>query len=213
MKRSTGENDRLPIFTKRFRELQGDRTNTEFADYLGISRQTVGFYCNGDRIPDAQILRDIAKKCNVSSDWLLGLTDIRNPDANIAFALQCLGLSDSSAKTLLAIKKDSESKNLPESAKLLSSTLDKLLTNSNVIILLLNIQRYIDVYKKVVSYDEFGLRDEYVKCLEFEGISLYDFDILRIKFESISDELKRIVDQIADNECLQRDCAPQFRGP
>lgn len=213
MKRSTGENDRLPIFTKRFRKLQGERTNTEFADYLGISRQTVGFYCNGDRIPDAQILRDIAKKCNVSSDWLLGLTDIQNPDANFAFALQCLGLSDSSAKTLLAMKKDSESKNLPESAKLLSSTLDKLLTNSNVIILLLNIQRYIDVYKKVVSYDEFGLRDEYVKCLEFEGISLYDFDILRIKFESISDELKRIVDQIADNECLQRDCAPQFRGP
>lgn len=211
MKQRSGENDRLPIFTKRFRELQGERTNTEFADFLGISRQTVGFYCNGDRIPDAQILRDIAKKCNVSSDWLLGLTDIQNPDTNIAFALQCLGLSDSSAKNLLAIKKDSESKDVPESAKLLPSTLDKFLTNSNVIILLLNIQRYIDVYKKMVSYNEFGFRDEYVKCLEFEGIPLYDFDILRIKFESISDELRQIIDEIADNECLQRDCDPRFR--
>lgn len=211
MKQRSGENDRLPIFTKRFRELQGERTNTEFADFLGISRQTVGFYCNGDRIPDAQILRDIAKKCNVSSDWLLGLTDIQNPDTNIAFALQCLGLSDSSAKNLLAIKKDSESKDVPESAKLLPSTLDKFLTNSNVIILLLNIQRYIDVYKKMVSYNEFGFRDEYVKCLEFEGIPLYDFDILRIKFESISDQLRQIIDEIADNECLQRDCDPRFR--
>lgn len=211
MKQRSGENDRLPIFTKRFRELQGERTNTEFADFLGISRQTVGFYCNGDRIPDAQILRDIAKKCNVSSDWLLGLTDIQNPDTNIAFALQSLGLSDSSAKNLLAIKKNSESKDVPENAKLLPSTLDKFLTNSNVIILLLNIQRYIDVYKKMVSYNEFGFRDEYVKCLEFEGIPLYDFDILRIKFESISDELRQIIDEIADNECLQRDCDPRFR--
>ena len=168
MKRTNGENNRLPIFTKQFRELQGERTNTEFADFLGISRQTVGFYCNGDRIPDAQILRDIAKKCNVSSDWLLGLTDIRNPDTNIAFALQCLGLSDSSAKTLLAIKKDIDSEDVPQNAKLLPSTLDKFLSNSNIIILLLRLQSYIDVYKKVISYNEFGFRDEYAKCLEFE---------------------------------------------
>ena len=43
--------NRLPIFTERFRSLQEDRTNTEFADFLGLSRQTVGFYCNGDRLP------------------------------------------------------------------------------------------------------------------------------------------------------------------
>ena len=42
------KNERLPIFTERFRELQGDRSNTEFADFLGISRQTVGFYKNAE---------------------------------------------------------------------------------------------------------------------------------------------------------------------
>ena len=35
--------NRLPIFTQRFRELQGERSNTDFADFLGLSRQTVGF--------------------------------------------------------------------------------------------------------------------------------------------------------------------------
>ena len=69
------ERTRLQIFTDRFRELQGDRSNTEFAKFLGISRQTVGFYCNGDRIPDALGIRDIAEKCGVSADWLLGLSD------------------------------------------------------------------------------------------------------------------------------------------
>lgn len=68
------KNDRIPIFTERFRKLQGDRSNTEFAEFLGISRQTVGFYYNGDRIPDAMTLKQIAEKCNVSTDWLLGLT-------------------------------------------------------------------------------------------------------------------------------------------
>ena len=47
------KSNRLPIFTERFRKLQGDRSNTEFAEFLEISRQTVGFYCNGDRLPDA----------------------------------------------------------------------------------------------------------------------------------------------------------------
>lgn len=205
-----GVMDAFSLRLKKLREASGVN-QAQLAEELGVSRGSISFYENGDRIPDIEFLFRMAKHFNVSSDWLLGLTDIQNPDTNISFALQCLGLSDSSAKTLLAIKKDSESKDVPEGAKVLPSTLDKFLTNSNVIILLLNIQRYIDVYKKVVSYNEFGLRDECVKCLEFEGIPLYDFDILKIKFENISDELKRIVDQMADDECLQRDCAPQFR--
>ena len=69
------KNDRLPIFTERFRELQGEQSNTEFAEFLGISRQTVGFYWNGDRVPDAITIIKIAKKCEVSADWLLGLDD------------------------------------------------------------------------------------------------------------------------------------------
>lgn len=92
------KNDRLPIFTERFRELQEDRSNTEFADFLGISRQTVGFYCNGDRVPDALTLIKIAQKCQVSTDWLLGLTsDIdRRPTAT-----EDLGLS---YEAIVAIK-------------------------------------------------------------------------------------------------------------
>ena len=81
---------RFPKFRERFRELQGTRTNTEFADFLCMSRQTVGFYCNGDRIPDALGIKTIAEKCEISADWLLGLS----ADKGIAkTATEDLGLS------------------------------------------------------------------------------------------------------------------------
>ena len=63
---------RFPHFQERFRELQGDMTLEQFAEKLGISRQTVGFYAAGQRIPDALGVANIAEKMDVSADWLLG---------------------------------------------------------------------------------------------------------------------------------------------
>ena len=79
---------RFPQFTKRFRELRGKRDNTEFAKFLGISRQTVGFYYNGDRIPDAMMLKQIAEKCGVSTDYLVGLTDTQSTNADARAAVE-----------------------------------------------------------------------------------------------------------------------------
>lgn len=75
--RAMNPNPRFPVFSERLRELQGDRSNVEFAAFLGMSRQTIGFYLNGDRIPDILALRQIAEHCSVSADWLLGLSDIK----------------------------------------------------------------------------------------------------------------------------------------
>lgn len=71
------EQKRFPTFSKRFSELRKDMTQGEFAEFLGISRPTVGFYENGTRIPDALVLRQISEKCQVSTDWLLGLSNFR----------------------------------------------------------------------------------------------------------------------------------------
>lgn len=97
------ENNRLPIFTKRFKELQGDRSQTEFAYFLGISRQTVGFYYNGNRVPDALTLVKIAQKCNVSADYLLGLSDSKATEAEIKQICNSTGLSESAVEFLHSI--------------------------------------------------------------------------------------------------------------
>lgn len=98
--------NRLPIFTRRFRELQGERSNTEFADFLGLSRQTVGFYCNGDRLPDVITLSQIAEKCSVSTDYLLGQSDVRTQVPEIQSICKYTGLTESAVEWIHSISTD-----------------------------------------------------------------------------------------------------------
>ena len=92
MEQTSTKKDRFPIFRQRLGELMFDMTTTEFAEKVGLTRQTMGFYLNGDRIPDAVTLAQICRKCNVSADWLIGLT---NDPAPKPCAADELGLSPS----------------------------------------------------------------------------------------------------------------------
>lgn len=71
-------------FVKRINNLKGELSTTAFSKKLGVSRQTLGFYLNGNRLPDAHHLVNIASKCGVTTDYLLGLTDIPNPKKYVA---------------------------------------------------------------------------------------------------------------------------------
>ena len=75
MEQASTKKDRFPIFRQRLGELMGDMTTTEFAEKVGLTRQTMGFYLNGDRIPDSFTLAQICEECNVSADWMIGLTN------------------------------------------------------------------------------------------------------------------------------------------
>ena len=91
---------KLPVFKERLFELMGDRTITDFAQSVGLTRQTLGFYLNGDRIPDAKTLKQICEKCNVSSDYLLGLSEVKSPDATVQGICEYTGLSEQAIATL-----------------------------------------------------------------------------------------------------------------
>ena len=63
---------------KEIRDLNG-WTQLEFADKIGCSRATYNHYENGNRHPDDTIIREICKAANISADYLLGLSNTKNP--------------------------------------------------------------------------------------------------------------------------------------
>ena len=89
-------------FRERFSKLRGDESQKDFATRIGISRPTVGFYENGDRLPQADVLKQIAERCGVSTDWLLGLSDYTE-DAALQITLFQLGFSETAANQIASI--------------------------------------------------------------------------------------------------------------
>ena len=84
----------------RLRELSEGMTHQEIADGVGISRQTVGQFLLGNTQPDIETLGKLADYFQVSTDYLLCRTEIKNPneiDINIS---EQTGLSDESISRL-----------------------------------------------------------------------------------------------------------------
>ena len=103
MAQSIEKRDRLPIFRRRLNELLGEMSTTEFAEKVGLSRQTMGFYLNGDRIPDSITLSQICRVCGVTADWLLGLTNDPCPKP---CAVDDLGLSNLAIESIKGYTKE-----------------------------------------------------------------------------------------------------------
>ena len=87
--------DDFKVFSKRLAALMKERniTQEELAHELGIKRQTVSLYKNGQSTPDAAQIKNIALFFGVSSDWLLGLSNIYLTSDNEE-TLSSLGLSN-----------------------------------------------------------------------------------------------------------------------
>lgn len=67
------------IFAQRLSELRKEKNETqaEFSQRTGIRQQTISGYENGKISPTLDAAIEIAKACDVSVDWLCGLTDTR----------------------------------------------------------------------------------------------------------------------------------------
>lgn len=72
----------FPVFTDRLNQLlrESGKPAIKFADDLGVSRQSLGYWLKGERVPDLVPFKGICERCNVSADWLLGLSDVRQAD-------------------------------------------------------------------------------------------------------------------------------------
>lgn len=89
-------------FKKRFAELRAETglSQLKLGKLLNLSPATIGYYENGDRVPDIVTAARIADYFNVSVDYLLGLSDIKSTEQDMKIACEVTGLSEKSINTL-----------------------------------------------------------------------------------------------------------------
>lgn len=65
------------VLAVRIKELRTSMkmTQKEFSAIVGCTPATLSAYENGSKSPSLEIIKGIAEKCNVSIDWLCGLTN------------------------------------------------------------------------------------------------------------------------------------------
>lgn len=77
------------IFSTRIKLLRESlgMTQMDFSDFIGMTQQALSAYERRKISPSLEILTKIAKKCDISIDWLCGLSD--NKILNISFNTYC----------------------------------------------------------------------------------------------------------------------------
>ena len=82
------------VFPMRLRETMERQSvsQTDLAKRLQKSRQAIGYYCDGSAKPSWKIIAQIAQYLGVSSDYLLGLTDVPFVDMDDRSASEYTGL-------------------------------------------------------------------------------------------------------------------------
>ena len=98
------------VFGKRLKELRKEHgcTIEQFADMVGISKSTLGYYENDKRMPDIEILARIANVLNVNADYLIGRTNTTAQKGKMKTVCEFTGLSDSAAEFLAQLVKDKD---------------------------------------------------------------------------------------------------------
>lgn len=92
------------VFAQRLRTLMEKRhfTQDTLAEKAGCSRQAISQYMDGSSAPNVDKLLSIAKFFNVSTDYLLGLSDTPTSDKDLQFVCDYLGLTEKSCRLIRA---------------------------------------------------------------------------------------------------------------
>ncbi len=93
-----------------YKKILGIRLNTalaaanmkqkELAKLLGVTDNTISYFCSGKRIPNIEQIIQISKFLNVSTDFLLGLSDVKSTEADIKTICDYTGLNEKSISYL-----------------------------------------------------------------------------------------------------------------
>lgn len=94
-------------FAKRLYQLMDEKgvSRSALGNAVGVTRQSIAQYLDGNTQPNAEKLCAIADFFNVSADYLLGRTDCRSSDIDMQEICKKTGLWPEAVERLLALKK------------------------------------------------------------------------------------------------------------
>lgn len=94
--------DKAHAFSSRFLQLcaQEEKALSQWGAIFHTTRQTISNWQTGESVPDIIKLAVIAQYFGVSTDYLLGLSDTKSPDAGAKAAVEYTGLSEEAVERL-----------------------------------------------------------------------------------------------------------------
>lgn len=94
--------DKAHAFSSRFLQLcaQEEKALSQWGAIFHTTRQTISNWQTGESVPDIIKLADIAQYFGASTDYLLGLSDTKSPDAGAKAAVEYTGLSEEAVERL-----------------------------------------------------------------------------------------------------------------
>ncbi|MBO5507424.1 MAG: helix-turn-helix transcriptional regulator [Bacteroides sp.] len=117
-------------FSKRLiclREQKG-LTQQQLADELQITRQSLSLYEKAERTINIELLAKIADFFSVSTDYLMGRTDIKSMNEDIQAVCKVTGLSERAINTITAFQKYRID---PEIKEFWNNNIDDIIENDN----------------------------------------------------------------------------------
>ena len=96
------------VFSTRLKELRQESglTIEKFANEVGISRSSIGYYENQNRLPDLATAARMADVLNVTTDYLVGRSNARTQTPKLKNICDFVGLSDKSVRMLARLKNE-----------------------------------------------------------------------------------------------------------
>ena len=89
-------------FANRLKELRVEKglSQEDFGKEIGVSRGSISYYEKEERVPDIVVLAAVSKYFNVSTDYLLGISEHKSRNAQKAATCEFTGLSEKAAGVL-----------------------------------------------------------------------------------------------------------------
>lgn len=106
------EVNRNPVaetFASRLSEICGKGETKALSDALNCTTQAISQFKSGISVPKLENLAKIAKHYDVSTDWLLGLSDVKSVDENVKIACETAKISQESVLALSRMDEHSRS--------------------------------------------------------------------------------------------------------